>query len=77
MHHQVCTLLYESKHLSPEMHDYLITITPSSSLLGKKKNFHSPKRAGVGTHKQAAFQLNLPWVLSDGAPSYTIWIVLP
>lgn len=71
MHHQVRTLPYESKHLSPEMHDYLIAITPSSSLLSKKINFHSPKRAGVGTHKQAAFQLNLRWVVSDGAPSYT------
>ena len=65
-----------SKHLYPKMPDSVIFITSSNPSVSKKKHFPFPEWAGNGIHHQAAFQLNLPWVVTDdehddflGAPS--------
>lgn len=47
------------------MHDSLIVIAPSNPSGSKKNNFALPELTGDGVHHQAAFQLSLPWVVTD------------
>lgn len=47
------------------MHDSLIVITLSNPSVSKKNNFPLPELAGDGVRHQAAFQLNLLWVVTD------------
>lgn len=47
------------------MHDSLIVITPSNPSVSKKNNFPLPELSGDGVRHQAAFQLNLLWVVTD------------